>query len=521
MKNRSTEPPKKESAEPARCVMIQGTASHAGKSVLVAALCRIFRQDGYVVAPFKSQNMALNSFVTADGGEMGRAQVMQAEAAGVEHHTDMNPILLKPVADCDAQVILHGKPIGNLSAVDYDNLKAKLLPEALGALARLRGRYEIVVLEGAGSPAEVNLMATEIVNMRMAEAAEAPVLLVGDIDKGGVFASLVGTLELLPVDQRDRIAGFIINKFRGDVRLLDPGLEFLERRTGKPVLGVVPYIHAMGIDEEDSVPLEEMARQRTGAEVDIAVLLLPHISNFTDFDPLDREPGVALRYVRTLRELGEPDAIIIPGSKNTAWDLQALRDCGLATGVARRAEAGTPLLGVCGGYQMLGTSLEDPEGVEGHAAQVPGLGLLPVSTVLHGDKLTCQVRARTAAEIPLLGLIAGEELRGYEIHMGRSAVAGPAPFAVEERGGEACGEPDGCLSSSGLVLGTYLHGLFDNVAACRGFVEFLRARKGLEPLGSTVASPEAIKQTAYDRLASTVRASLDMERIYAIAGMRK
>ncbi len=513
MKNRSN--------EVARCVMVQGTASHAGKSVLVAALCRIFHQDGYTVAPFKSQNMALNSFVTAEGGEMGRAQVMQAEAAGVQHHTDMNPILLKPVADCDAQVIVHGRPIGNLSAVDYDNLKARLLPEALGALARLRDRYEIVVLEGAGSPAEVNLMATDIVNMRMAEAAEAPVLLVGDIDKGGVFASLVGTLELLPPDQRERIAGFIINKFRGDVRLLEPGLEFLEERTGKPVLGVVPYIHAMGIDEEDSVPLEEMARRRVDAEVDIAVLLLPHISNFTDFDPLDREPGVALRYVRTVQELGEPDAVIIPGSKNTAWDLQALRNGGLAAGVSRLAEAGTPLLGVCGGYQMLGTSVEDPEGVEGRSTEVPGLGLLPVRTVLHGDKLTCQVSARVTGEIPLLGLGPGAELRGYEIHMGRSEVAGPAPFTIAARGGEACGEPDGCLSASGLVLGTYLHGLFDNAAACRGFVDFLRVRKGLAPLGSSVASPEAIKEAAYDRLAASVREALDMERIYSLIGAEK
>ncbi len=517
MKNRSTEA--SSGALPARCVMIQGTASHAGKSVLVAALCRIFNQDGFSVAPFKSQNMALNSYVTADGGEMGRAQVMQAEAAGVEHHTDMNPILLKPVADCDAQVIVNGRPIGNLSAVAYDELKAKLLPEALSALERLRAAYDIVVLEGAGSPAEVNLMATEIVNMRMAEAAEAPVLLVGDIDKGGVFASLVGTLELLPPDQAERIAGFIINKFRGDVSLLEPGLDFLEERTGKPVLGVVPYIHAMGLDEEDAVPLEEIARKRATAEIDIAVLFLPHISNFTDFDALHREPGVALRYVKTAGELGTPDAVIIPGSKNTAWDLQALRDYGIAAAVTHLAQAGTPVLGICGGYQMMGESIADPAGVEGRRLEVPGLGLLPVSTVLQGDKLTCQVRAHAAADIPLLGLHAGDEVRGYEIHMGRSEVAGPAAFTVGERGGVVCSETDGRLGDSGLLLGTYLHGLFDNPAVSRGFVNHLRIAKGLPPLGDDVASPEQVKQAAYDRLAGVVRQALDLDRIYAFMGI--
>jgi len=511
---------KNRSAEPARCIMVQGTASHVGKSVLVAALCRIFHQDGFAVAPFKSQNMALNSFVTADGGEMGRAQVMQAEAAGVEHHTDMNPILLKPVADCDAQVILHGRPIGNLSAVDYDNLKARLLPEALGALERLRVKYDIVVLEGAGSPAEINLMATEIVNMRMAEAAEAPVLLVGDIDKGGVFASLVGTLELLPPDKQDRIAGFLINKFRGDVRLLEPGLEFLEERTGKPVLGVVHYLHQMGIDEEDSVPLEEMRSQSgPGGEVEIAVLLLPHISNFTDFDPLGREPGVALRYVRSVRELEKPDAVLIPGSKNTASDLQFLRNCGLAAAVVRLAEEGTPVLGICGGYQMLGTSIEDLEGVEGRRGEVPGLGLLPVRTRFHSEKLTCQVRAHASAEIPLLGLHPGDELRGYEIHMARSAADGPAPFIIGARGDGTCSDPDGCVSTSGTLLGTYIHGLFDNPAACRGLVDHLRARKGLAPLAAAALSPEEIKQANFDRLADAVRSSLDMDRIYTLLGL--
>ncbi len=510
----------KRRAELARCIMVQGTASHAGKSVLSAALCRILRQDGYAVAPFKSQNMALNSFVTADGGEMGRAQVMQAEAAGVEHHTDMNPILLKPVADCDAQVIVQGKPIGNLSALDYDALKARLLPEALAALTRLRERFDVVVLEGAGSPAEVNLMATDIVNMRMAEAADAPVLLAGDIDRGGVFASLVGTLELLPASQRARIAGFIINKFRGDVRLLEPGLEFLSERTGLPVFGVVPYIHAMGIDEEDSVPLEEM-RSRRGipGEVDVAVLLLPHISNFTDFDPLGREAGVELRYVRTVRELGRPDAVVLPGSKNTASDLEALRENGLAAALVRLAEEGTPLLGICGGYQMMGRTIADPEGVDGRGGEVAGLGLLPLHTIFAGEKLTCQAHARAAVDIPLLGLAAGDELRGYEIHMGRSSTDGSAPLHITRRGGAACNEPEGCLSPSGYIFGTYLHGLFDNPAASRGFVNFLRARKGLPPLEPATADSEATKQAAFDRLASIVRDALDMERIYCLLGI--
>ena len=403
----------------ARTLMIQGTASSVGKSILVAALCRIFRQDGYRVAPFKAQNMALNSFVTAEGGEIGRAQAVQAEAAGIAPTVDMNPVLLKPTADTGCQVIVLGKVARTISASDYYRYTPSLLETIAGSLSRLRSAYDIVVIEGAGSPAEINLKDREIVNMRVARMSGTPVLLVGDIDRGGVFASLVGTLELLDEDERRYVKGLIINKFRGDLELLQPGLEFLEKRTGKPVLGVVPYFRDIRIAQEDSVYLDERVENTASHDLDIAVIRLPHISNYDDFDPLE-EAGCLVRYVAQRFELGNPHLIILPGTKSTVTDLQYLRQSGLASSILIKAKAGTPVVGICGGYQMLGQKILDPQGVESAEAEVSGLGLLDVVTTFAPEKSTRQVRARVLSDLGLLSGTKGQELEGYEIHMGQT-----------------------------------------------------------------------------------------------------
>lgn len=508
---------------PARCLMVQGTGSHTGKSVMVAALCRILAQDGWRVAPFKSQNMSLNSYVTPQGGEMGRAQVLQAQAAGIEPHTDMNPILLKPASDEKAQVILDGRPVGHLDAREYHRLKLEFLPHALRALERLRSDYQVVVMEGAGSPAEINLKDRDIANMRMAEAADAPVILVGDIDRGGVFASLVGTLELLDPREREMVAGFIINKFRGSVELLADGLEYLEQKTGKPVLGVVPYVRDLGLEEEDSVNLDELReaarRGEKAGEIDIAVVHLPHISNATDFDPLAREPGVRLRYVSDPARLGAPDALIVPGSKSTVDDLEYLRLKGMGANILRLAHWGVPVVGICGGYQMLGAKIEDPEGWECSAGEVEGLGLLPVTTVITGDKSTHRVKALARREIPLLGLDeTSSPLEGYEIHMGRSRVdTEPALLIVERDGGEVR-VADGAVNERLPVFGCYVHGIFENRPAREGFLNFLRRNRGLPSL-SAGGDWEASRMDRLDRLARITRASLKMGTLYSLLGM--
>jgi adenosylcobyric acid synthase len=504
--------------------MVQGTGSHTGKSVMTAALCRVLAQDGWKVAPFKSQNMSLNSYVTPQGGEMGRAQVLQAQAAGIEPHTDMNPILLKPVSDEWAQVVLDGRPVGNMDAREYHRRKPELLPRVLEALERLRSAYEVVIMEGAGSPAEINLKDEDIANMRMARAAGAPVVLVGDIDRGGVFASLVGTMELLDHWERELVSGFIINKFRGSRELLAGGLEFLESRTGRPVLGVVPYIKDIGLEEEDTVNLEALREARSGEawrELDIAVLHLPHISNATDFDPLAREPGVRLRYVSDPAELGVPDALIIPGTKNTIGDLERLRESGMAAAVVRLAHWGVPVLGICGGYQMLGESIEDPEGWECAGAKVEGLGLLPADTVITGEKSTHRAKAAPARQLPVLGLdAASPALEGYEIHMGRTRMRGRPALLVLERDGREVRVPDGAVHGSLPVFGCYLHGLFENRAAREGFLNFLRRRRGLAPVESR-EDWVAVREESLDRLAEITRESLDMEKVYALLGLEK
>ncbi len=499
-------------------LMIQGTASSVGKSLLVTALCRIFRQDGYRVAPFKAQNMSLNSAVTADGREIGRAQAVQAAAAGIEPSVDMNPILLKPEADARSQVVVLGRPMASLSAGDYNARTAALWEVVTGALDRLRAAYDLVVIEGAGSPAEVNLKASDIVNMRVARYTDAPVLLVADIDRGGVFAALVGTLELLEPDERALVHGLVINKFRGDRQLLDPGLDFLVRRTGTPVLGVVPYLPRLQIAEEDSVALErhrprDAAPSLSGPPLEIAVVRLPRIANFDDFDLLAAEPAVHLRYVERREELGRPDLVILPGSKTTVADLGFLRATGLAGRIVELARSGTPVLGVCAGYQMLGVVLRDPSGVESSTPETAGLGLLPVETTFRPEKRTRRVRAKVVTRQGFFGGLLDTVVEGYEIHMGVTTTDGPPLFRVEADG--EAGRPDGCVGPGGIVAGTYLHGLFEGSASRRALIEWLGARRGLRLTAGEVPSPDA----EFERLADAVRANLDLATIRRLIGL--
>ena len=488
----------------AKCIMVQGTMSGAGKSLLCTALCRIFAQDGYKVAPFKSQNMALNSFVTRAGLEMGRAQVVQAQAAGVEPDVRMNPILLKPSSDVGSQVIVNGEVRGDMPARAYFRQKKALIPEILRAYESLAQEYDILVIEGAGSPAEINLKADDIVNMGLAKLVDAPVLLVGDIDRGGVFAQLYGTVALLEADERARICGLVINKFRGDVEILRPGLAMLEEKTRLPVLGVVPYTRA-DIEDEDSLS-ERLQSSKAVKPLDAAVVRLPHISNFTDFMPLEQHPLLGVRYVQNVRELGSPDLVILPGTKNTVGDLLWLRQCGLEAAVQKLAKRGTPILGVCGGYQMLGRTLDDTLGSEsGQPQTLRGLALLPTDTVFTAEKHRAQVTATAAAPF------AGTSLTGYEIHTGRTAVQGN-PFCTQ-----ADGTPEGCVQ--GTVFGTYLHGLFDSGELTEKLAAYLCRQKGLCPEATAPISMERYRAQQFDLLADSVRAALDMPAVYAAMGL--
>jgi adenosylcobyric acid synthase len=523
-----------EKKRPAAVLMLQGTASDVGKSLVTAALGRIMTQDGYRTAPFKSQNMALNSYVTADGKEIGRAQGMQAEAFGIEATTDMNPILLKPSGEMSAQIVVHGVPHAALSAREY---REKFLPEAkntvMDALGRLREEYDLVLMEGAGSPAEINLKSRDIVNMNLAGWADAPVLLVADIDRGGVFAFLVGTLELLELHERARVKGFIINKFRGDLSLLQPGLDWLEQRTGIPVLGVLPFLPQLRIEAEDSVVLEGTSGQRyqdDGKELDIAVIRYPRISNFTDFDPLGEEPDTAVRYVTRPQELGTPDVILLPGTKNTAADLSYLREQGFPVAIERALDNGThQLAGICGGYQMLGRELLDPQAVESREPGASaGLGYLPLSTEFLQRKTTVRVSGSLAPDHPLQLIRASSdplsetEITGYEIHMGTTlnldAAAVRGLFHLNREGGGILCE--GWGTQDGRVWGTYLHGLFHNDSLRRAWLDGLRAAKGLEPLGKTF-SAAALRESEFDRLADATRQSLNMDAIYEIMGVNR
>ena len=487
----------------ARCIMVQGTMSGAGKSLLCTALCRIFTQDGYRTAPFKSQNMALNSHVTRDGLEMGRAQAVQAQAAGLEPDVRMNPVLLKPCSDTGSQLIVMGEVRGQMAAAEYFRYKRRLFPEILAAYDSLAAENDVIVIEGAGSPAEINLREDDIVNMGLALRLDAPVLLAGDIDRGGVFAQLYGTGALLRDEERAQIKGLVVNKFRGDLEILRPGLAMLEEKTGKPVLGVVPYLK-VDVDDEDSLA-PCLGREEVHKPLDAAVVRLPRISNFTDFAPLEEHPQMGVRYVDGPRKLGNPDIVILPGTKSTVGDLLWLRQNGLEAAILKLAAAGTPVLGVCGGYQMLGRAIHDPEGVE-RAGSVRGMGLLPVETIFLPEKSRTRVRARVLA-----GPLAGAALDGYEIHMGRTEVKGD-PFCALDGGGE-----DGCALEN--VWGTYLHGLFDSGELTQRLAALLCARKGLRPETAEAASHAAYQQTQFDLLADGVRRALDIRKIYGMMGM--
>jgi adenosylcobyric acid synthase len=487
--------------------MVQGSASGVGKSAIAAGLCRILRRRGLRVAPFKAQNMSLNAAVTLDGGEIGRSTAVQAAAAGLEPTVDMNPILLKPEAGLRSQVILRGKVWGTLGARDYAAGAVDFWPVVAAALDHLRARFDVVVAEGAGSPAEMNLRERDLANMRVALHAGAAVVLIGDVERGGVFAQLVGTLDLLPPAERALVQGLIVNRFHGDPSLFAAGVTFLERRTERPVFGIVPFVPDLDLAEEDSATLDRLppsavggsgrpggAPGRSGAELSIAVLRLPHLGNFDDFGPLARLPGVALAYVDRPEHLAGADLIILPGSKSTLADLQFIRERGLADGVVAAHDRGTPVLGICGGFQMLGVEIRDPDHVDSPLAWAPGLALLPLVTVFARAKETCRVRARVVANRGPLAAILREEIEGYEIHNGRTHLADARrvtePIRVVLRSGSVVDEPDGALSDDGTVLGTYLHGLFANDQVCAAVVGWLLSRKGVSSLSSGLDLPK-------------------------------
>ncbi len=492
-------------------LMIQGTHSHAGKSVITAAILRILKNRGVRAAPFKAQNMALNSFVTTDGCEIGRAQAFQAEAAGCVPTVHMNPILLKPTGDSLSQVIIHGRPYGMMSAKEYHSFKKEARRFVLESYLSLAKEYEVIVIEGAGSPAEVNLRENDLANMGIAEMCDSPVLIVGDIDRGGVFASIVGTLELLSECERERVKGFIINRFRGDIGLLRPGLEFLQKRTGKPVIGVVPYIKDIALPDEDSVSLDYSVGYRKGGgadKINISVIKLPRISNFTDFDPLKVDESIELRFIERPEDISEADLVIIPGTKNTLGDLEWLKEKGFAEAVMSFHKAGGNVAGICGGFQMLGNKVSDPHGVESSIGSAEGLKLLDSETTLKKEKATFQVFAK---------LNSGSEIKGYEIHMGETA-SNEAPFStITERNGKKVNIKDGSISKDLRVWGTYIHGLFENDDFRNQLLSELKRKKGIN--GASAASYNSIKEASIERLARVVEENLDMEMLRGFIGL--
>ncbi|MDU2619791.1 MAG: cobyric acid synthase [Dialister sp.] len=504
----------------AKKVMFQGTSSHVGKSILTTAFCRILTQDGYNTAPFKAQNMALNSYVTRSGGEMGRSTVAQAEAAGVEPIVQMNPVLLKPTGNSCSQVILLGKSVGNYSASDYQNKYSQQAWDSVKkSLDYMETHYDILVIEGAGSPAEVNLKKNDIVNMRIAKECQSPVFLIADIDRGGALASIVGTLELLDEEERKLVKGLVINKFRGDITLLEPALTFLEERTGIPVLGVIPYLDQLGIDDEDSVSLQDMPKDSVMRDIHIAVIQTPKISNFTDFDAFTHEPDVNVRFVQQGDLIGNPDVIILPGSKNTTEDLLYLKHHGYADEIKELADRGTPVIGICGGYQMLGEKVCDPLHVESDKDEVTGLGLLPYITTMQGEKNTYQVEFN-CKNLPFLDMnFSAENLKGYEIHMGETVLTGSAQslFNIVRRSNAPVDLQDGFINDKHHVFGTYCHGVFDNDHLRRSVINALRKRKGLHPLDVKFKYRE-YKEAEFDRLAAIVRKHFDMKKFYEILG---
>ena len=493
----------------AKSIMVQGTMSNAGKSLLAAGLCRIFKQDGYRVAPFKSQNMALNSFITREGLEMGRAQVMQAEAAGIEPSVLMNPILLKPTNDTGSQVIVNGEVLSTMSARDYFKYKKQLVPDIMKAYHALEEQADIIVLEGAGSPAEINLKNDDIVNMGMAKMAKAPVLLVGDIDRGGVFAQLAGTMMLLEEEEKRLVKGLVINKFRGDKSILDPGITMLEEKGGVPVTGVVPYME-LALEDEDSLT-GRFDRKKEGL-IDIAVIHYPRISNFTDFNVFEQMSEVTVRYVSTVNELRHPDILFLPGSKNTMGDLLWMRQNGLEAAV-KKLSCEIPVFGICGGYQMLGTSIADLDGVE-EGGYMRGMELLPIDTVLKDSKTRLQTSGEIAHVDGVLSRLSGCHFLGYEIHMGKSAYSA----ASDEQG--ACddrkNELNNVISDGRNVYGSYIHGIFDTAEAAKVIVDYIADKKGIDVNDSAIVSYKSFKEKQYDRLADTLREYLDMDAVYGM-----
>lgn len=488
-------------------LMLVGTGSDVGKSILAAAFCRIFRQDGYQPAPFKAQNMALNSYATPEGLEIGRAQAVQAEAAGIPCHTDMNPLLLKPQSDHTSQVVLNGRPVGNRSAYDYFRKEGReeLRKEVCSAYDRLAARYNPIVLEGAGSISEINLRDSDLVNLPMALHAGAKVVLVGDIDRGGVFASVYGSLMLLRPHERACIKGILINKFRGDLRLFESGVKMLEELCGIPVLGVVPYYKDIYIEEEDSVALATKSMQATKGKVNIAVVMLRHLSNFTDFNVLERDPRVHLFYTNNTEEIAKADIILLPGSKSTLDDLYELRRNGVAQAIIRAHRDGVTVMGICGGYQMMGQEVLDPDHVEGDIDRLPGLGLLPTTTRMTGEKVTRQVRFVLNNE----DTVGDCNLSGYEIHMGTTVPVDGAAYTPLNRLED--GQKEGCLVDR-TCMGTYIHGILDNAA----FIDYL-----LEPFAGKVKERstfdyQAFKEQQYDKLADHVRTHVNLPLVYQI-----
>ena len=481
----------------AKNIMIQGTMSGVGKSLIAAGLCRILRQDGLRAAPFKSQNMALNSFITKDGGEMGRAQVVQAEAAGIEPDVRMNPILLKPTSDTGSQVIVNGRVRGNMRASEYFKKKKEYIPDILAAYRSLEEEYDIIVIEGAGSPAEINLKKDDIVNMGLAEMLDAPVLLAGDIDRGGVFAQLYGTVALLEENERKRIKGTVVNKFRGDIKILRPGLKSLEDLCAVPVAGVIPYIN-VDIDDEDSLS-ERFTKDKAEKLLDIAVIKLPRISNFSDFAPFERYENVSLRYTERTEKLGRPDLIFIPGTKSTISDLKWLRESGFEAAVKKAAAAGTVIFGICGGYQMLGNSISDPDFTESSdTAYIRGMELLDKDTVFSDDKIQTQKKGCINVVSGILSGLSGLEYEGYEIHMGRS-------FGKVQ---PVCGREN--------IYGSYVHGLFDKPAVCEAVLQALCRKKDIDISALHSFNVKDYREKQYDILADAMREGLNIELVYKI-----
>lgn len=505
----------------AKAIMVQGTMSNVGKSLLAAGLCRVFKQDGLKVAPFKSQNMALNSFITDDGLEMGRAQVMQAEAAGIRPDVAMNPILLKPTNDTGSQVIVNGEVMGTMSAVEYYKRKKEFVPAVMKAYEKLDKEYDVIVLEGAGSPAEINLKDEDIVNMGMAKLAKAPVLLAGDIDRGGVFAQLIGTMMLLDETEKPYVKGLVVNKFRGDKSILKPGIDMLEEKAGVKVAGVMPYVH-LDIDDEDSLT-ERFHKKGTAGAVDIVVIRTPRISNFTDFNALECIDGVSLRYVERPGDIGEPDIIMLPGTKNTIDDLLWIRESGIEAKIKQHAASGKLVFGVCGGYQMLGETIIDPEGIE-HKGEFKGIGLLPIKTVFETQKTRTRVDGEFKNVEGLLSNLKGQHFEGYEIHMGVSELTVDRPYmnelTMDENDATKVNSINGMHKTDGVnvgnVYGSYVHGIFDcdNVAAT--IVAAVLESKGLDSSSVISFNMKEYKEKQYDLLADAVRENLDMDMIYSI-----